>query len=114
MGYYWPFIFQDARKYVRGFGSCQWMGQLSSVDEMPLQAQIALEPFEKWGINFIGPIHPTSMNKKHILVCSDFVTKWVEGKAVSFATEKVVVESLFSEIFTRFCVPREIVTNNGP
>ena len=73
-----------------------------------------IEPFEKWAIDFIGPINPTSLSKKHILVCTDFVTKWVEAKAISFATEKVVVDFLFTEIFTRFGVPREIVSDNGP
>ena len=73
-----------------------------------------IDPFEKWAIDFIGPINPTSLSKKHILVRTDFVTKWVEVKAVSFAIEKVVVDFLFSEIFTRFGVPREIVSDNGP
>ena len=80
---------------------------------MPLLPQVMIEPFEKWAIVFIGPINPTSLSKKSILVCIDFVTKWVEAKAVSFATEKVVVDFLFSEIFTRFGVPREIVYENG-
>ena len=73
-----------------------------------------IKPFEKWAIDFIGPINPTSLSKKHILVFTDFVTKWVEAKAVSFATEKVVVDFIFTEIFTRFGVPREIVSENGP
>ena len=73
-----------------------------------------IEPFEKWAIDFIGPINQTSLRKKHILVCTDFVTKWVEAKVVSFATEKVIVDFIFTEIFTRFGVPRKIVSDNGP
>ena len=80
---------------------------------MPLYPQVMIKPFEKWAIYFIGPINPTSLNKNHILVCIYFVTKWVEAKAISFATEKVVVDFLFTEIFTRFGVPREIVSHNG-
>ena len=38
----------------------------------------------------------------------------MEAKVVSFATEKVFVDFLFSAIFTRFGVPREIVSDNGP
>ena len=81
---------------------------------MPLCPQVMIDPFEKWAIDFIGPINPTSLSKKHILVCTDFVKKWVEAKSVSFAIEKVVVDFLFSEIFTRFGVPREIFSDNGP
>ena len=48
-----------------------------------------------------------------ILVCTDYVTKWVEAKALSFSNENVVVSFLFEDIFTRFGVLREIVTNQG-
>ena len=80
---------------------------------MPLCPQVMIAPFEKWAIDFIGPINPTSLSQKHILVCTDFVMKWVEAKAVSFAIEKIVVDFLFTEIFTRFGMPREIFFYNG-
>ena len=63
------------------------MGQPGRADEMPLQAQVVLEPFEKWAIDFVGPFNPPSQQKVHILVCTDYVTKWVEAKAVAKATE---------------------------
>ena len=51
--------------------------------------------------------------KSYILVCIDYVTKWAEAKALARATEQLVVNFLFEYIFTRFGVPREIVTNQG-
>ena len=60
-----------------------------------------------------GPINPTSKGKKYILVCIDYVTKWVEAKALVQATEQIVVNFLFEEIFVRYGVPREIVTDQG-
>eukprot|EP00253_Pinus_taeda_P016001 PITA_16001 len=89
------------------------MGRPISSDEIPLQTQISIEPFEKWALDFVGPISPMSKKKKYILVCTDYVTKWVEAKALYVATEKAVVEFLFEDIFTRFGVPREIFTNQG-
>ena len=54
-----------------------------------------------------------SRKKKYILVCTDYVTKWVEAKALYQANEQSIVDFLFEEIFTRFGVPREIVIDQG-
>ena len=35
-GYYWPRIFKDATKYVKGCDSFQRMGRNTSSDQMPL------------------------------------------------------------------------------
>ena len=80
---------------------------------MPLQTQVLIEPIENWDIDFIGPINPPSKKKKYILVCTDYVTKWVEAKALPFANEKFVVNFLFDDIFTHFGVPREIMIDQG-
>ena len=56
---------------------------------------------------------PMSRKKKYILVCTDYVTKWVEAKALYQANEQSVVDFVFEEIFTRFGVPREIVKDQG-
>jgi transposase InsO family protein len=72
-----------------------------------------IEPFEKWALDFVGPINPMSCRKKYILVFTDYVTKWVEAKALYSANEQSVVDFLFEEIFTHFGVPQEIVTDQG-
>eukprot|EP00253_Pinus_taeda_P032423 PITA_32423 len=113
LGYYWPSLFKDAKQYVKRCDSCQRVGKPTPSNEMPLQLQVLIEPFEKWALDFTGPINPPSKQKKYILVCTDYVTKWVEAKALFSATENPVVNFLYEDIFTRFGVPREIVTNQG-
>lgn len=56
---------------------------------------------------------PMSRKKKYIMVYTDYVTKWAEAKALYQANEQSVVDFMFEEIFTRFGVPREIVTDQG-
>jgi hypothetical protein len=112
-GYYWPIIFKDAAKYVRSCDRRKRIGRPTSADEIPLHDQVMIEPFEKWALDFVGPISPMSRKKNYILVCTDYVTKWVEEKALFRATKKSVVEFIYEDIITRFVVPREIVTNQG-
>jgi transposase InsO family protein len=112
-GYYWLTIFKYAKKYVAGCDDFQRMGKPTIVDEMPLQAQVVIEPFEKWALYFVGPINPMFCRKNYILVCTDYVTKWVEAKALYSDKEQSVVDFLFEEIFTHFGVPREIVIDQG-
>ena len=89
------------------------MGKPIPLDEMPLQPHVLVEPFEKWVIDFVGPIYPPSKKKRHILVFIDYVKKWVEAKPLPFATKIFVVTLLFEGIFTHFGVPREILTDQG-
>ena len=51
------------------FVEIQRMGKCKQDDEIPLQPQISLEPFGKWGLNLVGPIYSTSNQKNYILVC---------------------------------------------
>ena len=81
------------------------MGRPTSFDQTPLEPQVMIEPFEKWALDFVGPISPMSHKNKYILVCTDNITKRVEAKALFRATEKSVVEFIYEEIFTRFGVP---------
>eukprot|EP00253_Pinus_taeda_P009254 PITA_09254 len=114
MGYYWPSLFKGAKKYVRACDSYQRMGQPNHRDEMPLNPQVILEPFERWVLDFIGPINSRSNQRVYILVCTDYMSKWVEAKALLRANEESVLTFLFEEIFVRFGLPRELVIDGGP
>ena len=74
MGYYWPMIFKDAKKFVQACNSCQRMGHPGQSDEIPLHPQLVIKPFEQWALDFIGLINPPSNQKSYILVATKYVT----------------------------------------
>jgi hypothetical protein len=112
MGYYWPSIFIDAKKYVKSCDSCQQMGKPGQVDEIPLKAQVVVKPFERWALDFIGPFNPKSNKKAYILVAMDYMTKWVEVEALPNEIEEVVIKFLF-KLFIRYGLPREVIIEGG-
>jgi hypothetical protein len=83
MGYYWPSIFKDTKKYVQNYDSCQRMGKPGQADEIPLKEQVVAEPFEIWELDFVGPFNPKSNQKAYILVATDYMIKMGRGKSLT-------------------------------
>jgi hypothetical protein len=112
MGYYWPPIFKDAKKYVQAFYNCQRKGRPNQDDEIPLQAQVVVQSFERRALDFFGPFNPKSNEKSYILVATNYMTKWLEAMALQNATEEEIIQLLF-ELFVRYGLPREVITDEG-
>ena len=55
-GYWWPFLVWDVKHHVSNCDQCQRTSGPSFRNHWPLTPIIPLAPFEKWGIDFIGPI----------------------------------------------------------
>lgn len=112
-GYYWSTIFKDVKQFVQACDSCQRTRCLGQSNEMPLNPQLVIEPFERWALDFVGPINPSSNEKTYILVATEYVTKWVEGEALSRATEDFVIQFLF-HILVLYGLPKDIITDEIP
>ena len=74
-GYYWLTLHKDVVNYIRKCDKCQRMGRPTRIDKMPLNPQMTLTPFEKWGMDFVGPIDPPSNEKSYILMYIDYLEK---------------------------------------
>nr|GEZ87881.1 reverse transcriptase domain-containing protein [Tanacetum cinerariifolium] len=83
----------------------------SQRDEIPQNSIQICEIFDVWGIDFMGPF-PSSRENKYILVAVDYLSKWVEAKALPTNDTRVVCKFLKS-LFARFGSPRAIISDRG-
>ncbi|KAL3685159.1 hypothetical protein R1sor_003181 [Riccia sorocarpa] len=114
-GYWWPTVHKDCANYVRRCDACQRHGKPLSRYTSLLSSILAARPFQKWGIDFVGPINPPSQRTRHryILVATDYVTKWAEAASFQHARAATTVQFLHHNIISRFGVPMTIITDNN-
>nr|GEW47321.1 reverse transcriptase domain-containing protein [Tanacetum cinerariifolium] len=110
-GFYWRTIYKDAFELDKNCDSCQRQGKISQRDEMPQNSIQVCEIFDVWGIDFMGPFL-SSKGNKYILVVVDYLSKWVEAKALPTNDARVVVKILKS-IFSQFGTPKAIIRDKG-
>jgi len=113
--YYWPSIFHDYFEFVRSCDICQCLADKQQFSVMPLKLVLATSPFEKWGLDFIGPINPPSSARRiFILTTTNYFSKWSEAIALKNAREEQVINFLQETIFSRFGLPVSIIIDNAP
>ena len=111
-GFYLPSLFKESHQMCRVCNRCQRLGKLSHHHMMPLNPILVVELFDVWGINFMGPF-PTSYGHTYILVGVDYVSKWVEAIPCKTNDHRVVLKFLKANIFSRFGVPKDFISDGG-
>nr|GEW66150.1 reverse transcriptase domain-containing protein [Tanacetum cinerariifolium] len=109
--FYWPTIYRNAQELVKNCDVCQRQGKISQRDEMPKNSIQVCEIFDVWDIDFMGPFS-SSRGNKYIHVAVDYLSKWVEAKALPTNDARVVCK-LLKNLFARFGTPRAIICDQG-
>eukprot|EP00253_Pinus_taeda_P004916 PITA_04916 len=98
-GYYWPTLIPDIHNMVTACHKCQLFIGERKLLPLPLKPISVESPFQQWGLDFIGEIHPPSSTQyRWILTAIDYFTKWIEAIPSSATTDSVIIEFLETNI----------------
>ncbi|KAL6348489.1 hypothetical protein AAG906_008943 [Vitis piasezkii] len=109
-GFTWPSLFKDAHIMCRSCDRCQRLRKLTKRNQMPMNPILIIDLFDVWGIDFMGPF-PMSFGNSYILVGVDYDSKWVEAILYKHNDHRVVLKFLKENIFSRFGVPKAIISD---
>lgn len=71
-------------------------------------------PFQRWGIDLIGRLPTTPNGNRWIITAIDYATGWPVARAVPDATEEVIAEFLYRDIYAHYGAFTELISDNGP
>ena len=106
-GLWWPTVQTDSKAYVAKCDIFQRTRNPSHQDELPLHPVIVLQPFEKWVVDFVGPISPGAKHSKawYIITTIDYLMRWAEAVALRDYTAETAARFIFENIINRFGCP---------
>ncbi|KAH9328593.1 hypothetical protein KI387_000701, partial [Taxus chinensis] len=80
----------------------------------PLKPVVIEEPFQQWGLDFIGVLNPnSSAGHTHVLTATDYFTKWVEAILVKQTSTAVICDFIKENILVRYGIPQKIMMDNA-
>ena len=112
-GYWWPGMQKEAQEYVKKCDKCQrFMSNIHQPGGV-LNPLSSPWPFAQWGLDIVGPFPKVVGNKKSLLVCTDYFTKWVEVEPLANIRDVDDKRFIWKNIVTRVGVPYVLISNNG-
>jgi hypothetical protein len=109
----WNAVLKDVKEVISTCDKCQRINDKIVTTKPELHPVPVHSPWNHLGIDFIGPISPTShTGNKYILTVSDYFTKWVAAFPLPTKEASGVADTLL-KLFMTMGLPKTITTDQG-
>lgn len=110
--FYWPGLQRDVANFCKTCPQCQ-QTSARGPPRVPLQPlPIVGVPFERLGMDIVGPLERSKSGNRYMLVISDYATRYPEVFPLKNIRARSVAFSLV-QLFSRVGFPQEILTDQG-
>src|ERR1043165_583997 len=92
-------MYEEIKRYIQSCHQCQVHARSAKQNELysiPISA-----PWERVGIDFIGPLPETEQENRYIITAIDYFTRWSEARAVLQANAQNVAKFIYEEFICR-------------
>ncbi|KAL1250905.1 hypothetical protein QQF64_018701 [Cirrhinus molitorella] len=110
--FHWPGLEGDVRRFCQACPTCQRTSPRTPPPSPLIPLPIIEVPFERIGMDLVGPLPKSARGHEHILVIIDYATRYPEAIPLRKATSKAIAQELFL-LASRVGIPAEILTDQG-
>jgi len=108
----WPGMYSQVSQFCSSCETCQLTSgrKVARAQLQPLP--ITETPFERIGMDVVGPLERSSSGNRYILVTCDYATRYPEAFPLKSVKARNVANCLL-QLFSRVGIPREVLTDCG-
>ncbi len=110
--FHWPGLVAEVKRFCQACPICQQTSPHTPPPSPLIPLPILEVPFERIGMDLVGPLPKSARGHEHILVIVDYATRYPEAIPLRKATSKAIAQGLFL-LCSRVGIPTEILTDQG-
>ncbi|XP_073789446.1 protein NYNRIN-like [Danio rerio] len=110
--FHWPGLDGEVKRYCQACDICQRTSPQRPPPSPLIPLPIIEVPFNRIGMDLIGPLPKSARGHEHILVILDYATRYPEAIPLRKATSSAIAKELFL-LCSRVGIPAEILTDQG-
>ena len=110
--FHWKHMYTDVRNYVSSCNICN--AYKGGTEKAPIgKYPIPQTPFERLSVDLLTNLQLTLKGNRHVLVCVDALTRFVELVPLPNKTAKECATALYERVFCRYSAPQLLISDNG-
>ena len=112
--FYWPNMYKDTEDWIKSCVECakrKSPKQITKIEMHPIESPDT--PFDKLGVDILGPLTVTSQGNKYIVVFTDYLTRWPEAFPIKKIDAKTIAKIFVNEIISRHSAPSVLLSDQG-
>ncbi|KAI2650175.1 Retrovirus-related Pol polyprotein [Labeo rohita] len=110
--FHWPGLEGEVKAFCRACPTCQVTSPRTPPPSPLILLPVIEVPFERIGMDLVGPLPKSARGHEHILVIVDYATRYPEAVPLRKATARNIAQELFL-LFSRVGIPNQILTDQG-
>jgi len=111
--YFWPGYYNNLVKFIRSCHTCQRDGKTSFHTQLPTIPLPIVTPFERVGIDVLGPLPTSTKGNKYLVVLVDHGTHWPEAFPTPHTRADLIADLIFVNIICRYGSPKQLLSDRG-
>ena len=113
--FYWPNLNKDVKNFCSKCHLCAVNKDNKAPNNAPIlpMSTTSLEPFQKVGMDILGPLPEATDGSKFLVVLQDYFTKWPEVIALKTVDSDAIIDWINKDVVPRYGVFSELITDQG-